>query len=284
MQDKQGIKDLFREDMKADFDFTQAPQLITPRGTETTGHKAIKTEDLSQWSKAQRSFLNWVKDKKVFTKEYIEGGKVAYDAFFKKRGSLRGNILDIGGGWGLYRQWWIPCASSVFIVHDPGVERFLGGPHELHLFYYQRAFSLPMSFIEGFGEDLPYKDSSFDTCLIAATLDHCMNPEKVLEEAYRCLKPGGVILVIQYCPSLSTKDRQSSILKRLLKILLRPKHFLAVLHNSLFHPDHHIHHFGSLEITSLLKRARFSKVGTSTLPTLHNVCIFEAVKEYVNGT
>jgi SAM-dependent methyltransferase len=278
MQDREGIRDLFREDKKADFDFTQAPQLITRRGMKTTGPKAFKPEDVTRWSKAQLSFFNWAKDKKVFTKEYIECGKAAYDFFFKRRGSLWGNILDIGGGWGLYRQWWIPGKSDFFIVHDPGVERFLGGPHELHLFYYQRAFSLPMSFVEGFGEDLPYKDGIYDTCLIAATLDHCINPEKVLTKAYRCLKSGGIILVIQNCNLTQHKGRQLHIFRRLLKHLFRPKHLLNILYNRVFHQDHHLHHFVPDDITLLLAGVGFKKIRTDIVPLMKNVFAFEAKK------
>lgn len=280
MRDQEVIKKLFKKDEQIYFDFSLAPTLIKCQERDTLEAKVAKKEDMSRWSEAQHSFLRWIKDKEVFTKEYIESGKTAFDAFFKKRGLLRGNILDIGGGWGLFRQWWEPGEFDVFIVHDPGAERFLHGPHRLHYNYYQRAFSLPMTFVEGFGEELPYKDDIFDTCLIAATLDHCIYPEKVCAEAYRCLRPRGTILIIQGCLSSQPISHRPHILKRLLKHLRHPKHFLLIFHNWLFHVDHHLRHFSSPEdITLLLEQVGISEIQTNIVPTTQNNYAFVAIKE-----
>jgi ubiquinone/menaquinone biosynthesis C-methylase UbiE len=279
MDSQKGIKRLFREGDQMYFDFSQAPTLIT-RKERNNLTKPFK-EDASQWDKAQRSFMCWTKDERMFTREYIESGKETFTAFFKERGYLQGNVLDIGGGWGLYRQWWEPGESDVFIVHDPGVERFLSGPHELHHDYYSRAFSFPMTFVEGFGEAPPYKDGLFDTCLIAAALDHCIDPPKVLAEAYRCLKPGGSILVIQRCDSPQSQSHigRSHILKRLVKYFVHPKRLLSILYKRLFYSDHHLHHFRLTDITSLLERVNPSKIDTYVVPgSKQGIYAFEAQK------
>lgn len=270
------VKKLLKDDELIYFDFSQAPVLLKRKDRDIDEAKIHTADNISRWAKAQGSFVNWTKDKRVFIKEYIESGKIAYDAFFKKRGPLRGNVLDIGGGWGLFRQWWEPGEAGVFIVHDPGVERFLYGPHKLHRYYYKKAFSIPMSFVEGFGEDLPYKDNVFDVCLIAAALDHCLEPQRVMNETYRCLVPGGRILVIQRC-----YDRyHPNIFKHLLKNLRSPRLLLSKLYNLWFYPTHHLHRFSLRDIILLLEQAGFSKININKniVASIRNVYAFEAIK------
>ncbi|MFC2057090.1 class I SAM-dependent methyltransferase [Chloroflexota bacterium] len=274
------MKRYFKKDQQIHFDFSQAPALIKRKGKNALETIAFGRDDTSRWAKAQNSFLRWTSDQRAFTEQYIERGKKTYGTFFEKRGPLRGKIIDIGGGWGLYRQWWEPGESDIFIVHDPGVQRFLHGPHRLHQYYYQKAFSLPMTFVEGFGEDLPYESNIFDTCLIAVTLDHCINPQKVCSEAYHVLRPGGSILVIQSCNSPTLDSYHRHILKRLLQYLRHPKSILVTLSNLLFYPDRHLHHFSTMDIISLLEQSGFSKINVNIVPTTKNVYGFEAIKEH----
>jgi len=46
--------------------------------------------------------------------------------------------------------------------------------------------------IEGYGEDLPFEDSSFDVALCSQGLQYVSDREKVFQELRRVLKPGGV--------------------------------------------------------------------------------------------
>jgi len=45
------------------------------------------------------------------------------------------------------------------------------------------------------GRDLPFESISFDACRIDRTLQHISNPQIVVSEAYRILKPGGILVV-----------------------------------------------------------------------------------------
>ena len=131
--DRDSIKYLFKESELKNFDFSQAPIFIKSRVKNILTEKKIsKKHKIKHWLKAQRSFICWTKDKSIFSKGYVESGKKNNDIFFKARGYLKGNILDIGGGWGLFRQWWQPGEKDVFVVHDPGSERFLNGPYKIH--------------------------------------------------------------------------------------------------------------------------------------------------------
>ena len=49
--------------------------------------------------------------------------------------------------------------------------------------------------VQGVGEDLPFSNEFFDLICCMNTLDHAAEPKRVLEEADRCLKPGGYLLM-----------------------------------------------------------------------------------------
>jgi ubiquinone/menaquinone biosynthesis C-methylase UbiE len=50
---------------------------------------------------------------------------------------------------------------------------------------------------------LPFKDNSFETVTIIASLNHIPKREKVLDEAYRVLRPAGQMLVTMIDPVIS---------------------------------------------------------------------------------
>ena len=47
--------------------------------------------------------------------------------------------------------------------------------------------------VTGFGEALPFEDSSFDILLCDNVVDHAENPRRIVEEIVRVLKPGGLL-------------------------------------------------------------------------------------------
>ncbi|MEM7034741.1 MAG: methyltransferase domain-containing protein [Chloroflexota bacterium] len=221
--------------------------------------------------------MNWTNDRTIFTEEYIHTSKQIYDNLFQEKGLLQGNVIDVGGGWGLFRQWWNPGESGIFVVHDPGVDRFIEGPHQLHRMFYEQAMSLPMTFVEGFGEELFYKDDSFDTCLIASTLDHCVAPQQLFAEAYRCLRPGGGILIFQDCetPQMVKKD---TFLKRLNKYIFDPRRLFRAVYGKLIYGNPHLHHFTCAEIISWLEDAGFRNIEVSLITETSAVYQFQAIK------
>ncbi len=49
--------------------------------------------------------------------------------------------------------------------------------------------------IRGIGEQLPFKDGTFDKVMCKGALDHFPNPEKAIQEMARVLKPGGKAII-----------------------------------------------------------------------------------------
>lgn len=288
------IEDLLKENFLEYFDFSTAPVFVKSDLRGLMKSAALSPDYLKRWKRAQRSFIRWTQNKGTFTREYVKRGNEIYDSFFKERGFLSGNVLDIGGGWGLYREWWKRKDTDNFIVHDPGTERYLKGPTKFHQECYQRAFALPMTFLEGLGEVLPYKDNIFDVCIIASTLDHCMDPQKVLHEAYRCLKPGGKILVVQsFAVEIPGSEEEGVGEKKITGLLKRfqdpvtflkiPKYILKIpgsIFVKLYNVDHHLYSFTDDDETrDLLEKAGFLDITSEVLSRSfykdQKICVFE---------
>ena len=54
----------------------------------------------------------------------------------------------------------------------------------------------PTTDVLAIGEVLPFKSNVFDAVLSLAVIEHIKNPVKYVEELYRCLKPGGIVLAV----------------------------------------------------------------------------------------
>lgn len=93
---------------------------------------------------------------------------------------LRGKILDLGCGSGEYSYLAANRENQVIGVDTkvPLKSKFRN-----------------VSFVEADAHYLPFADNSFDACLCAAVLEHVEDPEKILNEACRVLKPKGKLIV-----------------------------------------------------------------------------------------
>lgn len=56
-----------------------------------------------------------------------------------------------------------------------------------------RRYSLDLSPVNATGEALPFRDAQFDVIVCLDVLEHVEDPEKLLSEISRCLKPGGLV-------------------------------------------------------------------------------------------
>jgi len=273
MEDSTDIRALFRSEKIASFDFSDSPRVVQRIGGD--GRSAGAPAEGSrgqQWQYIQQKFLKQAKSGSHYGDERVRHTVEVYDRFFRQRGQMAGNVLDIGGGWGTKRQWWQGRESDVFVVHDPGVERARSGAHAAHRTHYPRAFQLPMTFVEGFGEDLPYRDDLFDTCLIASALDHFADPWRVVSEARRCLKPGGRILIFQTCRLATRASRTRYSLRLTLK---RPWRLPKKLSQRYFAPEKHMNKFTASDVMALLQDCGFANVSRSAEPIKTRVYVFE---------
>ena len=98
-------------------------------------------------------------------------------------------VLEIGSGLGLFNivcqqqgidcygiePDWVMLQISLELLNEAGLKR---------------------NAINGIGENLPLMDNTFDFIVSFQVLEHTQNPEKVLKESLRVLKPGGYIYFV----------------------------------------------------------------------------------------
>jgi len=98
----------------------------------------------------------------------------------------RAKILDLGCGMGGFLVAMKRLGYEI-IGLDPNPEYL-----EIAKLRAKR-YSFNLELIQGYGENLPFSDKSFDLVYCAEVLEHCQNPEKVLGEIYRVLKDDGAV-------------------------------------------------------------------------------------------
>jgi SAM-dependent methyltransferase len=118
--------------------------------------------------------------------------KQDYEPYSRILATLRGRVLDIGGGSGVVRHYLPP--DTEYLVADPS-----------HIWQSSRLACLveqfpclanAPNFVKAVGEFLPFPEGSFDAALSFWSLNHVDQPERVLQEVGRVLKPGGRFLIV----------------------------------------------------------------------------------------
>jgi ubiquinone/menaquinone biosynthesis C-methylase UbiE len=178
-----------------EYNFKRAPDVVE-RVEMNTGK--IPAEALINWEAAQGELRRWLSDPATFTRRGVAAGKQLMDNVFEKLGRPSGNVLDIGGGWGLFRQWWDRCDQDVYVVHDPGRERLEHEPTSHHREAYEEGLARPLTFVVDFGENLDYRPAVFNCIVMAEALDHMSDIEVVLAKAVDALQAGGKLLIINH--------------------------------------------------------------------------------------
>lgn len=280
-------------------DFVSAPPFFipserasyrNPRGTRFLVR--VRSNDLSvltsddalaaNWRTKQEQFIEWTRDNVMFNEADVSYNHANFERYFAAEPRLRGCVLDVGGGWGLFRQWWDPDGpGDCFVVHDPGVERFMAEPHPILKRYYAGGLAKPAWFVEGFGEHLPYQDGKYEMVLIAAALDHCANPQGVLAESARVLKQGGELLIIEGCdaPEGSSGGTKRSLLTRVGGLLSDPRRLHRAIRQRLFHRgDPHLHHFTRPGLRQMMATAGFGRIVEQLIDESFGVYAFRGLK------
>ncbi len=110
-------------------------------------------------------------------KYYIR--RAIFNALKETLPKLKGNLLDIGCGKMPYKK---------YILENSTVEKYVGLDIENALEYDR---SVKPDFVWN-GKTMPFEGESFECAFGTEVLEHCPDPEMVLKEVYRVLKPKGV--------------------------------------------------------------------------------------------
>lgn len=152
------------------------------------------------WRKKQDRYIedkkNWRSLRKIQkiqkSHEHYRRDQQHFFQFVQPKG---GKLLDIGCG-DAQKGDFLPTTEYYGI--DPFVENLQ--PYILSTL--KLTYTYP--FVVAVGEYLPFRSELFDYVVIMATLDHVSDPQKVISESYRVLKPSGLL-----CISVSIKEKSN---------------------------------------------------------------------------
>lgn len=172
-------------------------------------------------------------------KNEIEAWGVVMEPVFKKSAALierytpQGRVLDVGAGYGFFlalmqsRGW-----------HVTGVEISHTGVR-----YGREQFGIPILFLPW--EKTSFKDGEFDVITAFYVIEHFLDPLAFLKEAYRILRPGGIVLL---------RYPHTTPIKNILSLLGIKKH--------LYHLPFHMSDFSPKTMGISLKKAGFQQTKT----------------------
>ncbi|MDP2324100.1 MAG: class I SAM-dependent methyltransferase [Gammaproteobacteria bacterium] len=150
-------------------------------------------------------------------------------------GQFRGTVLEIGAGNGVNFRYYPPGIRLMVYEPNPHMHpRLLESARSHQLNYELRAAS---------AEDLEFEDNSVDAAVCTLVLCTVPDPERVVAEVLRVLKPGGRFFFIEHVAAA-----RGTGLRKLQDLLLRPWRWL-------FEGCH-----TNRETAVLLEKAGFSRV------------------------
>lgn len=110
---------------------------------------------------------------------------------------LGGEVLEIGPGTGAnlkYYPWTVQCVTVI----DPNSRMIKELHRKANELGWGRRKGRCLRSKVGSGERLPFKGSTFDNVVMTLLLCSVEDPERVVSEASRVLKPGGRLVLIEH--------------------------------------------------------------------------------------
>jgi len=105
-------------------------------------------------------------------------------------GTLEGAVVEVGAGTGLNLPHYEHASRVVAVEPDPSMAgRLRKRVPEA---------SVPVEVVSGKAESLPFEDETFDTAVVTFVLCSVENPQAVLAEVRRVLRPGGRLVLLEH--------------------------------------------------------------------------------------
>lgn len=126
----------------------------------------------------------------------------------------KGDVFELGCGGGINQQFYNADAITSYAGIDPH-DGLLDAAREE-----AQAKGWPADIRQGIGENIPFESNSFDTVVCTFTLCSVQDPDAVLSEMRRILRPGGAALFLEHgrAPDADVakwQDRVEPVWKRL---------------------------------------------------------------------
>ncbi len=123
-------------------------------------------------------------------KKYLPGRSWEAIGHFLLHLTPKIEIADLGAGEGVIAQLLARRARTVYCIDNSPRMVEVGTEQAAKFGFNNLVYKL------GDIEKVPLKDNSVDLALLSQALHHARHPQKAVQEAYRILKPGGKIVVI----------------------------------------------------------------------------------------
>lgn len=159
-------------------------------------------------------------------------------------------VLDVGGGTGHFLSSFFRYPHKIkYFLLDPNV-RLL---HDQFIRMYPELLEIPIGHIRCYAEEIPFRDQVVDMIVSSSAIDHYRDYKAFISESYRCLKPGGKILISSHLEGARSggKMASSGLLENLARLLHRVKNRVSL-------DDHTIEFNSTEEIKETLKENGFN--------------------------
>lgn len=241
------------------------------------GDLRVGLEYSEEWREGQEDYeryhSRWIKgDYKQYTADDHQL-QVIYEAM-----GMGGSVLDVGGGLGLVAQQAV-LDPKTYVSLDAMPSRW-ADIDQSSAFASHYASCAKLCRVPAYAEFLPIASGTFDCVHMRSCLDHFANPLLALQEAYRVLKPDGVLVVGLSLEGAYKKGERGLYPK--LKIMVKETAWARELYERFF--DHHMFHPTKEGVCALLSKAGFRVEREAWQQGYHNVLYVRACKHQLRNT